>query len=194
MNEIKIENIGKAQDKYLIAAPKDSPLWCCENKLKTILPQIYPDTEIIHNKNLTLDAFLFRPDFRLPELKIIVEFQGYRHYTNPKTIYRDIIKKKLSEKHGYKFIEVPYFIQLTENVTEFLFKVRKDFSEGFPHGFIHPRAMLLGEFSPIGLEKVKQLLAEYPKEVIEGCFNSLEKRALIDNISINYYNTLLKEK
>ena len=75
--KILIESIGKEQDKFLKSIPKGNEIWCCENNLKNILPRIFPNQEIIYNKNFILDNFLFRPDFRLPEEKIIIEFHGY---------------------------------------------------------------------------------------------------------------------
>jgi len=185
---IAIETIGKDQDKILKAISKGHEIWCCENSLAKILPIIFPNQTIIHNKNLTVADRTFRPDFLLPDKKIIIEFQGYRHFTDPKVIFTDLIKRDLFLKNDYSFIEIPYFVQLTPALTHFFFKAQQDFSNGFPHGFIHPSAMLPGSFSTLGLIRYHKFLDYLPEEVALMCIESLKQRAKIDKMPIIYYN------
>lgn len=194
---ITIDNMGKEQDKYLTLLSKGEEIWCTENSLKWILKQLFPNEEIIHNKKIKFDkATGFRPDFLLKNKKIIVEFHGPQHFTNPICTIKDINKKDTAERFGYEYIEIPYFVQLTKNVLKSLFKdiiVNNDFSNNFPHGFIHPGALSFGHFSVSGLQRTIYFLKILPIEVKEQCFKSLEKRSIIDNIPFQVYNPLCLE-
>ena len=94
-------------------------------------------------------------------------------------------------------IEIPYFIQLTEAVVKWLFgefvdkKLIKDFSNGFPHGFIHPKSKSFGDFCSKGLAIVDGLFRTAPAEVKWGCFKSLVYRSRYSGVSLDYLNPLL---
>lgn len=184
--EITIENIGKEQDKYLESI--DEPLWLTEDGLGNCLAQIFPTDDIIHDKTLKIDGKKFRPDYLIKEKNICVEFQGIQHFTIPSTTHRDTIKKDTFIENGYKFIEIPYFIQLTKEFCYNYFynltdeKNFKDFSNGFPHGFIHPKAKSFGHFCYEGLKKAEYFLAKYDNEVVMDCYKSLSKRAEVNKI------------
>tara|TARA_Y100000310_G_C20663817_1_gene806321 strand:+ start:516 stop:1109 length:594 start_codon:yes stop_codon:yes gene_type:complete len=180
---ILIENISLKQDKYLLTFKKGKELWLTEKKLFNILKQLFPNNEIIHDKMFSLNH-KFRPDYRIDDKKLCIEFQGHQHYTNSFHVYKDQIKKEIMESYGYNLIEIPYFVQLTNNITQFLFQdlvddlnYLKDYSDGFPHGFIHPNAQLPGEFSKFGNKRVLELLKKFPKEVFEDCIKSIKIRS-----------------
>jgi very-short-patch-repair endonuclease len=191
---ITIDGIGTEQDTFLLGIKKGEELWNCENKLKNILEQLFTKDQIIHNKKIILKEKSYFPDYRMEPSKTVVEFQGYQHYTNSKIAYLDIIRKKHFLDNGYKFIEIPYFVQLTSKVIKFLFsKTIIKYSTNFPHGFIHPKSIVIGDFCKLGLLKTKDILDTFPEEVRIDCFKSLEFRALKDNIPLNIYNPLLDE-
>ena len=76
-----------------------------------------------------------RPDYRSESLKLIVEFDGLPHYTDPSNILRDADNTAFYEKCGYKVVRIPFFIQLTNEVVEQLFGVSVEeplFCEGIP--------------------------------------------------------------
>ena len=64
-----------------------------------------------------------RPDYRSESLKLIVEFDGLPHYTNPDVILKDQQNTKNYEKAGYKVVRLPYFIQLSKEAVKKLFGV-----------------------------------------------------------------------
>lgn len=185
--KITIENMGKEQDAYLKSIPKGQELWCTEKRLGIILQKLFPDQKIIHNRKWeTEKERAFRPDYRIPELKLIIEFQGFRHFNEAKTICYDTGKRIIAEEVGYTFIEFPYFVQPTEVILKYLFgnlSTIEDFSNNYPHGFIHPDALLLGDFNRCGLLNALRILYKFPEEVRIQSFNSLEKRAEIDELA-----------
>lgn len=197
MKKITIEQIGKEQDNFLNSIKKGEELWLTENRLKHILKQLFPKEEIIHNKVWNELGIIIRPDFRIPSLKLVIEFQGYRHFTNIKVVDRDILVETICNELNYKFLEIPYFIQPTTTVLKFLFgnlKTIKNFSNGFPHGFIHPKAELLGSFSLAGLIKVHSIFKQFPIKVKRQCYASLKKRAELLDIPTIVFNPLPKIK
>ena len=192
--KISIENIGKVQDKYLNSLNKGEEVWLCERSLGKLLEIIFPNEEIIHDKQFILGDKKFRPDYKIPSKNLLIEFNGYYHFTNTKTIYNDGIKNKLIEDSGWELIEIPYFIQLTNEVTKYLFSKYstniQDFSNGFPHGFIHPKAGMICDFCYTGLHRVIKIFREFPDEVKDVCFESIRVRSKIDDVPITLYNTL----
>lgn len=66
---------------------------------------------------------LFRPDYRNEEESIIVEFDGIAHYQDSNVYFNDIMRQIYYEELGYKFIQIPYFIQPTKNVIKELFNI-----------------------------------------------------------------------
>ena len=51
-----------------------------ERSLGGLLAKIFPNKEIIHNKKVPNTNCNFRPDYRIEDEKLIIEFNGYRHY------------------------------------------------------------------------------------------------------------------
>lgn len=186
---ITIDNMGPTQDKYLKGSQR--PPWLTEKGLFDVLAVLFPEKEIIHEPKLKLKGLSFKPDYLIEEEKLIVEFQGFRHFTDSITIYRDSCKKEVSEKSGYQYIEIPYFVQLTQNVCFFLFRKKIDLSKGFPHGFVHPLSGNLGNFCNAGLLKTKEILKNFPTEVKTSVFRSLLKRSEIKGIPERILNPLV---
>ena len=89
-----------------------------EEKLGEFLRKHFNEGEWIHDK-----CFLGRnrPDYRNDFYKMIVEFDGYAHYTSSKRIVLDGLKDELYHKNGYKVIHIPYFVQLSEKTISKLF-------------------------------------------------------------------------
>jgi hypothetical protein len=103
-----------------------------------------------------------RPDFLFPKEKLIIEFDGPLHYTDPLTIIRDIANDETYRSLGYSVVRIPYFIQLQFE----LFRV--DFSKigipvfsSYPHGFVHPKVVLPATFCSMGIEKFKADLKRF---------------------------------
>lgn len=144
-----------------------------EDSLEEFLKQIYPNKEIISNKIVPNSNLKSRPDFRIEEEKIIVEFDGYRHYNSYETQLRDEIKYHHYTYMGYKVIRIPYFIQLSTEVILKLFGIHlPDFEQTFPHGFIDNKATPL-DFNYKGLMKFRDDLIIFEKEIAEDILYSL---------------------
>ncbi len=201
---ILIENIGtQEQDNYLLEFKKDSAIWFIEKKFNNILKEIFSDYNLVENfnffknKQIIIDNKKYRPDYRLiltDDIKIIIEFQGYQHYTKCDTVYKDKLRKKMFENEGYIFLEFPYFIQPSIEVLEWFFKNIKlniklsDYSNNFPHGFIHPYSLSPGDFCHYGLLKYKNFLNTLPINIKNDINDSLKFKASNTNLPNKYLN------
>lgn len=88
---------------------------------------IFPDVEWIHDRPIK-EVFdgkkqMIRPDYRNVEKKLIIEFDGIQHYTQPNKIAKDIANTRIYQGLGYKVVRIPYFIQLTNMAVKTLFGV-----------------------------------------------------------------------
>ena len=88
--------------------------------LSVIFPNVH---DWVHDKNIENIKSKRRPDYRSESLKLIVEFDGIQHYTNPLNIEHDRQGTLFYESLGYKVIRIPYFIQLTNKAVKHLFDV-----------------------------------------------------------------------
>lgn len=145
--EVSVYNIGDfimqwgfLREHSSMAEGVDPETGLCRTGFDEYLKVIFPDVDDwIHDKTISsLPAGVklrTRPDYRSEKLKMIVEFDGLQHYSNPNKIEID---KKNTENYinlGYKVVRIPYFIQLTNNVVEQLFdkKINSNlFSESIP--------------------------------------------------------------
>src|SRR5574344_2012996 len=68
--------------------------------LDEYLEVIFHDKTWIHDKAIGLingKSYKYRPDYRCENPKLIIEFDGLPHYTNPDVILRDVEKTELYE-------------------------------------------------------------------------------------------------
>lgn len=136
----------------------------CRTGLEEYLSVIFPTThDWIHDKGgVELDGKKLgtRPDYRSESLKMIIEFDGLPHYTNPDVILKDIQNTKNYEKAGYKVVRIPYFIQLSKDAVKELFDVDLD-QELFDESI--PSLGLKGRNTPAYLchEGVKRMAREF---------------------------------
>jgi hypothetical protein len=113
--------------------------------------------------NKAYKSHKFRPDFISHRKKIVVEFDGYLHYTKAKTILDDMTKDAILLSDGYCVIRVPYFVQLDKRVMNILFG---EFLEPFdfnnyPHGFVDQKAVLPADFCSLGVQRFKSDLEKF---------------------------------
>jgi len=126
------------------------------------------------------------PDITIPDLKLVIEFQGYQHYTNCIQVHKDTKRKQLLRANDWNILEIPYFVQLSTAVLTTCFKKYKsrnekwcDQSNSFPHGFVHPKAILPGCFCISGIEIYKTNLEFFPNEVRQRCIETVRQRSKI---------------
>jgi very-short-patch-repair endonuclease len=155
-----------------------------EESLEVFLKERFPDFEVIHDRIVPGSKCKFRPDYRIEEIKLIVEFDGPRHYTQAKIILDDTGKDVIYEDLGYQVIRIPYFVQLTKPIIKKLFEgLLKDYStfKNYPHGFISKTAILPCDFCEIGLKRFKKDITTTFEFIQDEILDSLEKRPKKDN-------------
>ena len=158
------ETSKKAQEDGL---DKDTGLH--RTGLEEYLAVIFPKTnDWIHDKVFRQNGVNYgiRPDYRSDSLKLVIEFDGVQHYTNPARIEKDIENKKIYEKCGYKVVRIPYFIQLTNKAVEQMFGV--NVKEPLFDGSI-PSLGISGNHSPAflcpaGLKRMAEEFVNYPEQ------------------------------
>lgn len=168
-----------------------------ENNLEKLLKYLYPNTTWIKNKVIPKEIYekriktnkeailgrrLFRPDYRNEEESIVVEFDGIAHYQDTNVYFNDIMRQVYYEELGYKFIQIPYFIQPTKKVVKELFNidVKSDLTEkknGFNvfNGKLNKH--LPASFSELG---VRRFISEFNRFDIET------QNEIIDTLYQNY--------
>ena len=137
----------------------DKVNYLTEEILGNYLYHIFDDYTICHDRAVPESNERFRLDFRIEELKLIVEFDGYQHFTNNKCIVQDRYKDGVLKGLGYTIIRIPYFIQFTEEVLIKLFMKYvnsnfnfKEIESNYSHGFISKKCTLPAEFTELGYE------------------------------------------
>ena len=106
-----------------------------------------------------------RPDFRCEELKLIIEFDGYRHYSNSSVIINDMIKRNCYHMIGYKIVRIPYFVQLNKAAVIHFFgdQVESNTETDYPSGFWDDSCMLPCDYCEMGIRRfVKEMNEIYP--------------------------------
>ena len=140
--------------------------------LDEYLQTIFPDTDDwVHDKSIGHVGEVHcrkRPDYRSPSLKLIVEFDGLQHYTNPANIRRDQQNTAFYEQLGYRVIRIPYFVQLTNKVVEELFGVHVEeqlFQEGIPS--LGPKSQNTPAFLCYkGIQRMAQEYHRFPEQYL----------------------------
>jgi hypothetical protein len=126
--------------------------------------------EFVHDK-----PFLGRkrPDYRNDELKLIVEFDGYAHYTTAKGVLDDVLKDELYTGSGYRVVRIPYFVQLSTETVKSLFDIDYDFEQKYPPGFVDRKCVLPADFCTLGLKRFLCDFRKLPVSVRKSVLNSL---------------------
>ena len=151
-----------------------------EKDIGILLEQLFPNKEIIHNKKHSLG---FRPDYYIPESALIVEFDGYHHYTDNTVVMKDVTKDTLAKDNRFYLIRIPYFIQLHVKIVNDLFQIHTDIQitqnyNNYPLGFVDEKAALPGSFSSLGLLKYNKQLKVFGEYEI---YKSLINKILYEN-------------
>ncbi|MFA5025062.1 MAG: DUF559 domain-containing protein [Candidatus Shapirobacteria bacterium] len=194
MTAFTIDKIGKEQDKILMNIEKGSEPYLTEKKLGNILQVLFPHSTIIYDRLLSKEIKL-RPDYLIKEERLIVEFQGSQHYTKGFQVFKDSERITIFESLGFKVIEIPYFIQPTKDILSLLFGdytgvEPEDMSNEYECGFIHPLSLSFGDFCSSGLNKAENFIKSLPVKEHNDILRSMEKRAEINKIPIEFYNPL----
>lgn len=158
----------------LMSKMEENAKWLHEKNLKGYLEKIF-NKEFIHNKQIPDSGLKYRPDYRNEELKLLVEFDGPRHYTSAKTVFLDKKKDKLYSDLGYKVVRIPYFIQIETRTIEALFGIKKDIPQVYPHGFNEKNVVLPADFCSTGILRFKKELDRF-NNVFDDVKSTLYKK------------------
>lgn len=166
------ERWGFLREHSSKASGKDPLTGLHRTGLDEYLSVIFPNTnDWIHDKAFGIHEdninHKLRPDYRSDSLKLVVEFDGLPHYTNPANILRDDNNTAIYLKNGYKVIRIPFFIQLTNDAVEKLFGVQV--KEPL-FNVIHPSLGGLGMkhnpscLCPEGLKRMAKEFKRFPEQ------------------------------
>lgn len=155
--------------------------YCKEDTFQEmVLDKIFPGEEWVHDKAVPGAPRRTRPDFRCERLKIIVEYNGHRHYTQASTILADVEKKKMYENMGYMVVEWPYWVQPDKYTVPALFHTSGRIFEqhfcDFHQGFVSKKCILPADFCSLGEERFYYELSCLPTYTILQVLWSLENK------------------
>ena len=171
-------------------------MYLSEENLGKLLENIFPGMEIIHNRKIPGYIEKCRPDYRIPSLKLIFEFDGPTHYTNSKRILLDKKNDNFYHEVGYNVIRIPYFIQMNKTFYKNILNIERESDYNFPQGFIEKNIIYPADYCYAGLEKFTKDLEKFSffkDEIIsslKNACNELEEDLILPN-NLKY---LFKEK
>jgi len=145
-----------------------------ESNLGGYLNRIY-GREWIHDKRFIT---LKRPDYRNDDLKLIVEFDGPKHFTSSERIVQDLERDKFYLENGYNTIRIPMYIQMSKDVVKNLFGIEMEIEQEYPHGFISDASTMVypSDFCELGIEKFKYDLDFRFKYIKDDILDSLKDK------------------
>ena len=183
-----------------------------ESSLKDILVQIYPNSDIFcqnkhFDKKWDYEIVLNKKDydriskdvdkshFNKKRITLLVEFDGNYHYQLNNQVAKDNLDPtnysnwfcyQTDQDEDFFLLRIPYWVQLDSTMTNHWFNLNRDFSNGFPHGFISSKCVLPGTFCSMGEKRFIGELAALPPKVAESVVDSLiVKSGLYNKFSIN---------
>lgn len=179
-----------------------------KNKITTIKNDFYLTEKTLGDflrqrihKNFINDSKLqgsdqnYRYDYINYDLKLIVEFDGYGHYTNTKVILNDYEKDKIAASLGFNLIRIPYFIQLKSETIEKLFSEYtsdyRDFND-YPDGFIDKNVTLPAQFCELGQERFLNYLESCEEDLKNDIINSLKEKEKTNDKLLVYFKKLME--
>lgn len=149
--------------------------------LDTYLKVIFPNTkDWIHNKTVPNCIKNTRPDYRSESLKLIIEFNGTDHYTKPDVIFKDIKKEKMYKDMGYKVVQIPFFIQLTNQAVKKMFGVvvEEQLFDGNVPSLLVDDSCTPAFLCPLGIKRMAEDFLNYPEQY-ETNMQSMKKEDLL---------------
>ena len=163
-----------------------------EQALGECLKKVFPNNVFIHDKTIPNSGTKSRPDYRCDELMLIVEFDGYHHYSQAARIIKDVENDETYKQMGYKVVRIPYFIQWSSEVVEFLFNIIDEtILQTYKHGFISDKAMLPADFCSLGITKFERDLKKFDFIGSDIILSLLEKKKKLGNILFVIPTTLI---
>jgi very-short-patch-repair endonuclease len=149
-----------------------------QNCLNICLEKLFPNNVFIHDKFIKHNNKYIineykqkiRPDYICEELKMIIEFDGYKHYTDPYIICKDIANDKILKQYGYNVIHIPFYVQLDASTIKHYFNIKYDdklYNMCGDHGFMHPNIVLPTYFCDAGKTRFLNDLTYLPADTFK---------------------------
>jgi hypothetical protein len=119
----------------------------------------------------------------ITDIKIAIKLKEAKHYLFPAEAMEIDSERWAANKSEYKVIEIPYFIQLTNNTFEHYFgrapqsPILSDYSSGFEDPSFVPPA----NFCSMGVSNFLKELGELPEETFGIVYESLLDRSFSGN-------------
>jgi hypothetical protein len=139
-----------------------------EQSLDLVLYQLF-NVKFINNQSFSR----YRADWYSPDLSIIIEFDGYYHYSDSLTQFRDSQKDRLYRSLGLKCIRIPYFVQICTETIKYFFNINFNYSLKYQHGFIDSNALLPANYNELGVIRFRQELSSFPTNICVNILQSL---------------------
>lgn len=138
-------NIGREKKPDKLYVDEVRKVWwitnsACELSEKTLgvaLKEFFSEEEVQEKKYLGESNYQMTCDFKIdlkdatafdvekkkivPVKSIIFEFDGEKHYNSAKHVQSDKVKMKELARLGYRRIRIPFYFQLTKDLTKFIF-------------------------------------------------------------------------
>lgn len=203
--------------KAAIAVNKNNNIFLSEGRLLKFLQEIFPDSEILEQQNVSLFGENLRVDcvINLSQndslsmqsvvsnvpTTLYIEFDGYHHYTNNLQASKDNrlglgFSKWKEVSDGIFGIRIPYFVQFDDRVSRHIFSKSMDLSNGFPHGFVYKNCVTLNQYSTFGIGRFAQDLQGLPldvaREVLISFLIKFENKCLFDIIDAQHFKNLIE--
>ena len=137
--------------------------------------------EFIHNKVL-FDKF--KPDYRNDDLRLIIEFDGYNHYTTAKVALRDAFKDTKERELGYQIVRWPYFVQISRESIKYFLNIDVEIEQIYQHGFIDEHCVLPADFCELGIKKFIDDFMKFPEVIKLDIISSLKYKIQVSKYGI----------
>jgi very-short-patch-repair endonuclease len=132
-----------------------------EHNLGKLLSELYPCEVFQRGKQVTGSGCRMRPDFQCEKMKMLVEFDGFRHYTDSEKVFFDRIYSEHFERLGLKVVRIPYFVQPCASTVKILFDLDVEYPQKYPHGFQDENIVPPADFCCAGIERFLEDLERF---------------------------------
>lgn len=160
-------NVNVKLDDKLHISP-----YLSEKNIYQILSFVYGESSIKKQVRIKDNDRIFIVDYTvsLPNNELmIVEFNGYHHYTDTKTIIRDYALREYCYTNNIKLVEIPYFVQLfNHNFSKYFgCNIDKEITTNQPSGFIIEKIVLPYDYCSLGVTRFMDDISENDKTTDE---------------------------
>lgn len=117
------------------------------------------------------------------EIKIAIKLKEPKHYLSPADIIENDDDRWTANKSNYKVIEIPYFIELSNEVFEHYFgrAPQVPIVSDHPSGFEDPQFVLPANYCSMGVNNFLKELGDLPQQTFGMVYESLLERSFTDD-------------